>query len=72
MLAGRRQGRCKEEQVETADFTNVYEETKYHGERMISQVCYDQGNQTQYIPAIHRGMETRRQAGPSFTRSITP
>ena len=55
-VAGRRQGRCKEEQVETSDFTNVYEETKYHGERMISQVCYDQGIRLNiYRPSIVYG-----------------
>jgi nucleoside-diphosphate-sugar epimerase len=52
-VAGRRQGLCREEQVETADFTNVYEETKYRGERMISQVCHDQGIRLNiYRPSI--------------------
>jgi nucleoside-diphosphate-sugar epimerase len=55
-VAGRRQGLCIEEQVDTADFTNVYEETKYRGEQMISKVCHDQGIRLNiYRPSIVYG-----------------
>ena len=55
-VAGRRKGLCKEEQVETRTFTNVYEETKYQGEQMISQVCHDQGIRLNiYRPSIVYG-----------------
>ncbi|NJD56880.1 MAG: NAD-dependent epimerase/dehydratase family protein, partial [Nitrospirae bacterium] len=51
--AGRRHGLCREEQIETATFTNVYEETKYRGERMISHLCHDQGIRLNiYRPSI--------------------
>jgi len=54
--AGRMRGLCEEELVETADFTNVYEETKYLGERMISQLCHDQGIRLNiYRPSIVYG-----------------
>jgi nucleoside-diphosphate-sugar epimerase len=52
-VAGRRQGLCREEFVETRSFTNVYEETKYQGERTISQVCLDHGIRLNiYRPSI--------------------
>ena len=52
-VVGKRHGLCREEQVETATFTNVYEETKYQGEQMISQLCRDQGIRLNiYRPSI--------------------
>ena len=55
-VAGRRHGLCKEELVETVAFTNVYEETKYQGERMISRLCHDQGIRLNiYRPSIVYG-----------------
>jgi nucleoside-diphosphate-sugar epimerase len=38
-VAGRREGLCREELVDTHDFTNVYEETKARGERLVSDRC---------------------------------
>jgi thioester reductase-like protein len=38
-VAGRRSGACAEELVETREFTNPYEETKYRGERIVKERC---------------------------------
>jgi nucleoside-diphosphate-sugar epimerase len=55
-VAGRRDGICREEFAETGAFTNVYEETKYRGERMISQACREQGIRLNiYRPSIVYG-----------------
>jgi len=54
--AGKKQGSCREDHVETGTFTNVYEETKYLGEQMISEVCRNQGIRlTIYRPSIVYG-----------------
>ena len=42
-VAGKKSGPCPEEFVETAAFTNVYEETKYLGERLLRESCEDRG-----------------------------
>jgi nucleoside-diphosphate-sugar epimerase len=55
-VAGERQGVCKEELVEQNRFTNVYEETKYRGERMVADVCTGEGiRHTMYRPSIVYG-----------------
>lgn len=55
-VAGKKQGSCREDHVETGAFTNVYEETKYLGEQMISEVCRNQGIRlTIYRPSIVYG-----------------
>ena len=54
--AGKKQGLCREDHVDTGTFTNVYEETKYLGEQMISEVCRNQGIRlTIYRPSIVYG-----------------
>ncbi len=42
-VAGKREGLCREEIAETARYTNVYEETKYWGERMVADFCTRHG-----------------------------
>lgn len=42
-VAGKREGLCREEIAETARHTNVYEETKYRGERMVADFCARHG-----------------------------
>ncbi len=55
-VAGKRSGPCPEEFVETDAFTNVYEETKYLGERMLREKCESQGIRlTVYRPSIVYG-----------------
>jgi len=52
-VAGQSRGPCLEEFEERKTFTNVYEETKYQGERMISGLCRDQGIRLNiYRPSI--------------------
>jgi len=38
-VAGRKTGYCPEALVNTCDFTNVYEETKYQGEKLVLESC---------------------------------
>jgi nucleoside-diphosphate-sugar epimerase len=38
-VAGKKSGYCEEAWVETQNFTNVYEETKYKGERAVLEAC---------------------------------
>jgi len=38
-VAGVREGVCGEDPVETGEFTNVYEESKYRGEKMVTDQC---------------------------------
>lgn len=55
-VAGKRAGPCKEELVETREFTNVYEETKYLAERIIKARCEREGIKlTIYRPSIVYG-----------------
>ncbi|HMK66716.1 MAG TPA: SDR family oxidoreductase, partial [Thermodesulfobacteriota bacterium] len=55
-VAGRKEGTCPEEAVFSESFNNVYEESKYHGERMISGVCQEQGIRLNiYRPSIVYG-----------------
>jgi nucleoside-diphosphate-sugar epimerase len=55
-VAGKKSGPCREEFVETDAFTNVYEETKYLGERLLHEKCGDQGIKlTVYRPSIVYG-----------------
>lgn len=42
-VAGKKSGACAEELVETREFTNVYEETKYRGERIVKERCDGDG-----------------------------
>jgi nucleoside-diphosphate-sugar epimerase len=42
-VAGNRRGECREEFVETSRFMNVYEETKYHGEKLAFETCRQTG-----------------------------
>jgi len=42
-VAGRRTGICREEWVESGEFTNVYEETKAGGEILARDVCRREG-----------------------------
>jgi len=37
--AGRREGHCPETHTETREFTNVYEETKHRGEKLVLEAC---------------------------------
>jgi len=54
--AGRREGLCREELVETDDFTNVYEETKARGERLVWEHCRIAGIRLNiYRPSIVYG-----------------
>jgi nucleoside-diphosphate-sugar epimerase len=55
-VAGRKKGSCPEEFVQTETFNNVYEETKFKGEQMITGLCQDQGIRlTLYRPSIVYG-----------------
>jgi len=55
-VAGKKSGPCREEFVETDAFTNVYEETKYLGERMLREKCESEGiRHTVYRPSIVYG-----------------
>jgi nucleoside-diphosphate-sugar epimerase len=55
-VAGRREGLCREELMETGDFTNVYEETKARGERLVSDRCLAEGIRLNiYRPSIVYG-----------------
>jgi nucleoside-diphosphate-sugar epimerase len=55
-VAGKKSGPCREEFVETNSFTNVYEETKFLGERMLHEKCANQGIRlTVYRPSIVYG-----------------
>jgi len=55
-VAGRKTGHCPEAFVATSDFTNVYEETKYLGERMVLEACAQGGLRTNiYRPSIVYG-----------------
>jgi len=55
-VAGKREGVCREEQEENDRFTNVYEETKYHGEKMVSEECGPAGIRLSvYRPSIVYG-----------------
>ncbi|OGD14355.1 MAG: hypothetical protein A2V76_02045 [Candidatus Aminicenantes bacterium RBG_16_63_14] len=42
-VAGKRTGLCREEWVESGEFTNVYEETKARGEVLVRDVCRREG-----------------------------
>ena len=55
-VAGRRMGLCREELVDADDFTNVYEETKARGERLVSDDCRAAGIRLNiYRPSIVYG-----------------
>jgi nucleoside-diphosphate-sugar epimerase len=55
-VGGKRSGPCREEFVEITDFTNVYEETKYYGERILNGKCKNQGIRLNvYRPSIVYG-----------------
>ena len=55
-VAGKKSGSCREEFVETATFTNVYEETKYLGEQLLHECCESHGIRlTVYRPSIVYG-----------------
>lgn len=55
-VAGKKSGPCREEFVETDSFTNVYEETKYLGERILHEKCENEGIRlTVYRPSIVYG-----------------
>jgi thioester reductase-like protein len=55
-VAGKTSGPCREEFVETTSFTNVYEETKYYGERILYGKCEDHGIRLNvYRPSIVYG-----------------
>jgi nucleoside-diphosphate-sugar epimerase len=54
--AGKKTGVCREEQIETEDFHNVYEETKCRGERMAADLCAQEGIRCSiYRPSIVYG-----------------
>jgi nucleoside-diphosphate-sugar epimerase len=54
--AGRRDGICREELVQNDAFTNVYEETKYRAERIVSEQCGREGIRLSvYRPSIVYG-----------------
>ena len=42
-VAGKREGICREAPVETGEFTNVYEESKCRGEKMVAERCSREG-----------------------------
>lgn len=42
-VAGKREGVCREDLMETGTFTNAYEESKYRGERMVAEQCPREG-----------------------------
>ncbi|MBN2207536.1 MAG: SDR family oxidoreductase [Candidatus Aminicenantes bacterium] len=55
-VAGRRTGPCPEDWVETAAFTNVYEETKARGEVLARDLCRREGLRLNvYRPTIVTG-----------------
>jgi nucleoside-diphosphate-sugar epimerase len=55
-VGGKKNGSCKEEFVETAEFTNVYEETKYYGEQILHGRCEKEGIRLNvYRPSIVYG-----------------
>lgn len=55
-VAGRRTGPCPEDWVEEGPFTNVYEETKAHGEILARDVCRREGIRLNvYRPTIVYG-----------------
>lgn len=55
-VAGRREGLCREELADADDFTNVYEETKARGERLVSDQCRAAGIRLNiYRPSIVYG-----------------
>jgi nucleoside-diphosphate-sugar epimerase len=55
-VAGKKSGPCREEFVETTEFINVYEETKYYGERILYGKCESQGIRLNvYRPSIVYG-----------------
>jgi len=55
-VAGRRTGLCREEWVESGEFTNVYEETKAGGEILARDVCRREGIRLNvYRPSIVYG-----------------
>jgi nucleoside-diphosphate-sugar epimerase len=57
--AGRREGRCSEDWVESGPFTNVYEETKARGEIMARDICRSEGIRLNvYRPTIIYGDST--------------
>lgn len=57
--AGRREGLCLEDWVETGPFTNVYEETKARGEILARDVCRSEGIRLNvYRPTIVYGDST--------------
>lgn len=54
--AGRKDGVCREELVANDSFTNVYEETKYRAERIVSERCRGEGIRISvYRPSIVYG-----------------
>jgi nucleoside-diphosphate-sugar epimerase len=64
--AGRRAGLCREELEEPGPFTNVYEETKYRGERIAAERCRAEGIRLNiYRPSIVYG-HSRTGKSPSF------
>ncbi len=55
-VAGRQRGRCGEEVAPVDCFANVYEETKYRGERMVLDACNRAGIRVSiYRPSIVYG-----------------
>ena len=55
-VAGRRTGLCREDWVESGEFTNVYEETKARGEILARDVCRREGIRLNvYRPSIVYG-----------------
>lgn len=55
-VAGHASGRCPEEPAEPSGFHNPYEETKCHGERMVTATCRDAGLRLAiYRPSIVYG-----------------
>jgi nucleoside-diphosphate-sugar epimerase len=55
-VAGKRTGLCREEWVESGEFTNVYEETKAGGEILARDVCRREGIRLNlYRPSIVYG-----------------
>ena len=54
--AGKRTGLCREDWIESADFTNVYEETKARGEVLARDLCRREGIRLNvYRPSIVYG-----------------
>ena len=55
-VGGKKTGACREEFVETAEFTNVYEETKHYGEQILRGRCGNEGIRLNvYRPSIVYG-----------------